>query len=64
MCGVPTKMVSKNNEGCSEGIFPSRNGKQLDGIFCECWKDSCNISMNIIPLNVQHMLLLLITHIL
>ena len=64
MCGLPTKTVSKSNDGCSEGIFPSQNGKQLDGTFCECWNDGCNNSINIMPYNVQQMLLLLIVHIL
>jgi hypothetical protein len=64
MCGLPQKTTTAENKDCSEGAFPSKDGKQLDGVFCECWKDGCNKSTILAFLSVKKMLLLWIPHVL
>ena len=64
MCGLPQTTATENNDECSEGTFPSKDGKQLDGIFCECWKDGCNRSLMLAPLGLKKLLILWIHYVL
>ena len=59
MCGLSKETATLPPDGgCKEKIFPSEDGKQLDGTFCECWKNACNQSTKNHSINSNKMLLM------
>ena len=45
MCGTSKITAFQSSEGgCKEGIFQTKEGQELEGTFCECWKNACNYS--------------------
>ena len=47
MCG---KTNGNSVDGCEENFVQTQGEKQLDGTFCECRTDGCNISTILLPL--------------
>ena len=56
MCGLP---YETETDGCQTGIFKSKEGHQLDGIFCECGNDGCNHSSKLSPLDKVYIVVIL-----
>ena len=48
MCGTSKITAFQSSDGgCKEGAFQTKEGKQLEGTFCECLKTACNHSSRI-----------------